>query len=138
MGSGVGQVCLQVAAQCNVRRSVGIELKDIPAFYAQKMGTEFEHRMRLYGKAHAPFELKKGNFSKTGNFGFGIQEHIDLNIKYDPTTGIYGMDFFVVVGRQGFRVARRKTRKGRVGLNQKLTKEDTMKWFCQKFEGIVM
>jgi ribosomal protein L5 len=36
------------------------------------------------------YELKKGNFSETGNFGFGIQEHIDLNIKYDPAIGIYG------------------------------------------------
>ena len=84
------------------------------------------------------YELKKKNFSATGNFGFGIQEHIDLGIKYDPTTGIYGMDFFVVVGRHGFRVSRRKDRKGRVGLHHKLCKEDTMKWFCQTFEGIVM
>lgn len=36
------------------------------------------------------YELKKSNFSETGNFGFGIQEHIDLNIKYDPAIGIYG------------------------------------------------
>jgi ribosomal protein L5 len=36
------------------------------------------------------YELKRGNFSETGNFGFGIQEHIDLNIKYDPAIGIYG------------------------------------------------
>lgn len=26
----------------------------------------------------------------SGNFGFGISEHIDLGIKYDPSTGIYG------------------------------------------------
>ena len=32
-------------------------------------------------------ELKKRNFSNTGNFGFGIQEHIDLGLKYDPYTG---------------------------------------------------
>jgi large subunit ribosomal protein L11e len=31
-------------------------------------------------------ELKARNFSK-GIFGFGIQEHIDLGIKYDPYTG---------------------------------------------------
>jgi hypothetical protein len=37
--------------------------------------------------------LKKSNFSETGNFGFGIQEHIDLNIKYDPAIGIYGSIF---------------------------------------------
>jgi len=32
------------------------------------------------------------NFSQTGNFGFGIEEHIDLGIKYDPGIGIFGMD----------------------------------------------
>ena len=42
-----------------------------------------------------------------GNFGFGIDEHIDLGIKYDPSTGIYGMDFYVVLARAGKRVARR-------------------------------
>jgi large subunit ribosomal protein L11e len=33
------------------------------------------------------YELKKKNFSATGNFGFGINEHIDLGLKYDPATG---------------------------------------------------
>src|SRR5262245_33440088 len=42
------------------------------------------------------YELRERNFSEGGNFGFGIQEHIDLGIKYDPTIGIYGMDFYVV------------------------------------------
>ena len=36
------------------------------------------------------YELLRRNFSETGNFGFGINEHIDLGIKYDPSTGIYG------------------------------------------------
>ena len=36
------------------------------------------------------YELIKSNFSQTGCFGFGISEHIDLGIKYDPSTGIYG------------------------------------------------
>lgn len=47
------------------------------------------------------YELRKDNFSSTGHFGFGIQEHIDLGIKYDPTIGIYGLDFYVVLGRPG-------------------------------------
>ena len=34
------------------------------------------------------YELQRGNFSETGNFGFGITEHIDLGIKYDPSIGI--------------------------------------------------
>jgi large subunit ribosomal protein L11e len=61
------------------------------------------------------FELRKVNFSETGNFGFGIMEHIDLGIKYDPSTGIYGMDFYVVLEKPGKRVAKRKRATGRVG-----------------------
>lgn len=38
------------------------------------------------------YELKKKNFSDTGNFGFGIQEHIDLGLKYDPSTGIFSFN----------------------------------------------
>lgn len=33
------------------------------------------------------YELKRKNFSNTGSFGFGIQEHIDLGLKYDPSMG---------------------------------------------------
>jgi large subunit ribosomal protein L11e len=84
------------------------------------------------------YELLKRNFSDTGNFGFGIQEHIDLGIKYDPSTGIYGMDFFVVLTRPGARVARRKMRQTRVGAPHRLHKEDAIKWFQTKYEGIVL
>ncbi len=76
--------------------------------------------------------MKKGNFSATGNFGFGIQEHIDLGIKYDPSIGIYGMDFYVVLGRPGARVARRRRCKSRVGASHRLVKEDAQKWFQKK------
>jgi large subunit ribosomal protein L11e len=84
------------------------------------------------------YELLSKNFSNTGNFGFGINEHIDLGIKYDPTTGIYGMDFFVCLTRAGARVARRKVRHGRVGFPHKITKDDAIKWFQDKFEGVVL
>ncbi len=47
------------------------------------------------------YELNRRNFSEMGNFGFGINEHIDLGIRYDPSIGIYGMNFFVVLGRAG-------------------------------------
>ena len=83
------------------------------------------------------YELRTNNFSATGSFGFGINEHIDLGIKYDPSTGIYGMDFYVVLNRAGARVARRKRACSRVGFNHLLKKEDAMKWFQSKFEGIL-
>ena len=84
------------------------------------------------------YELYRHNFSETGNFGFGISEHIDLGIKYDPTTGIYGMDFFICLTRPGARVARRKIRQGRIGFPHKITKEDSIKWFQTKFDGVVL
>merc|ERR1712172_467244 len=84
------------------------------------------------------YELKKNNFSDTGNFGFGIQEHIDLGIKYDPGIGIYGMDFFIVLGRPGFNISQRRRRKSHVGIKHKIPKEESMKWFQQKYDGIIL
>merc|ERR1712071_510988 len=84
------------------------------------------------------YELRKDNFSNTGNFGFGIQEHIDLGIKYDPSIGIYGLDFYVVLGRPGFSVAERRRKTGVVGFQHRLKREDAMKWFQQKYDGIIL
>ena len=84
------------------------------------------------------YELRKKNFSKTGNFGFGITEHIDLGLKYDPSTGIFGMDFYVCLTRPGFRVAKRKICPSKIGLSHRVTKQDAIAWFQQKYEGIVM
>ncbi|KAG8143080.1 putative 60S ribosomal protein [Naja naja] len=78
------------------------------------------------------YELRKNNFSDTGNFGFGIQEHIDLGIKYDPSIGIYGLDFYVVLGRPGFSIADKKRRTGSIGAKHRISKEEAMRWFQQK------
>ena len=83
------------------------------------------------------YELRKRNFSETGNFGFGISEHIDLGLKYDPSIGIYGMDFYACMTRKGERVAKRRRIKGRVGAGHRIKREETVKWFKQRFDGIV-
>merc|ERR1711970_581098 len=81
------------------------------------------------------YEISQRHFSETGNFGFGVNEHIDLGLKYDPNTGIYGMDFFIVLCRPGFRVGRKKRKKGRVGLNHKITKAGAIEWVRTKFQA---
>lgn len=83
------------------------------------------------------YTLPHGCFSDSGCFGFGIDEHIDLGLKYDPSTGIYGMDFYVVLARAGKRVSKRKHARAYVGKNQKVTKEEAMEWFKTKLEGTV-
>lgn len=84
------------------------------------------------------FELRRRNFSDTGNFGFGIDEHIDLGIKYDPSTGIFGMDFYIVLKRPGDRVSKRKSRKGRIGVSHRITKEEAQQWFQEKLGGALL
>ncbi|CAD6240356.1 unnamed protein product [Miscanthus lutarioriparius] len=122
---------------CEVVWSFGIRRNEKIACYVTVRG---EKAMQLLesGLKVKEYELLRRNFSETGCFGFGIQEHIDLGIKYDPSTGIYGMDFYVVLERAGYRVARRRRCKSRVGIQHRVTKEDAMKWFQVKYEGVIL
>jgi large subunit ribosomal protein L11e len=61
-----------------------------------------------------------------------------LGIKYDPSTGIYGMDFYVVLARAGKRIQRRKNKRGVFGKFQKISKEEAKQWFIEKLGGTVL
>ncbi|XP_005365522.1 60S ribosomal protein L11-like [Microtus ochrogaster] len=67
------------------------------------------------------YELRKNNFSDTGNFGFWIKKHIDLGIKYDSSIEIYVLDFYVVLGRPGFSIADKKRRTYCTGAKHRIT-----------------
>merc|ERR1712045_181044 len=118
-------------------RSFGIRRNEKIAVHCTVRGPKAEEILEK-GLKVKEYELKKGNFSNNGNFGFGLQEHIDLGIKYDPSIGIYGMDFYVVLGRAGFNVSKRRMKKSKVGFSHRLTKADAQKWFQQKYDGILM
>ncbi|XP_045432674.1 histone-lysine N-methyltransferase, H3 lysine-79 specific isoform X7 [Pipistrellus kuhlii] len=62
LGSGVGQVVLQVAAATNCKHHYGVEKADIPAKYAETMDREFRKWMKWYGKKHAEYTLERGDF----------------------------------------------------------------------------
>uniref|UniRef100_A0A1B0D565 Large ribosomal subunit protein uL5 n=1 Tax=Phlebotomus papatasi TaxID=29031 RepID=A0A1B0D565_PHLPP len=81
-------------------RSFGIRRNEKIAVHCTVRGAKAEEILER-GLKVREYELRRDNFSATGNFGFGIQEHIDLGIKYDPSIGIYGLDFYVVLGRPG-------------------------------------
>merc|ERR1712216_117045 len=119
-------------------RSFGIRRNEKISCHVTMRGEKAEEILER-GLKVKEYELKKRNFSQTGNFGFGIMEHIDLGLKYDPSTGIYGMDFFVVMRRTaGGRVAKRRAKQGRIGFQHKITKVETQKWFVDKYEGILL
>jgi len=115
-------------------RTFGIRRNEKIAVHATVRGEKAEEILNK-GLQVSEYELKDSNFSTTGNFGFGVQEHIDLGLKYDPSVGIYGMDFYVVLSRPGFRVAKRKRAQARIGLQHKISKEAAKKWFITKFGG---
>ncbi|KAF5183723.1 60S ribosomal protein L11 [Thalictrum thalictroides] len=48
------------------------------------------------------------------------------------------MDFFVVLERPGYRVGRRRRCKSRIGIQHRVTKDDAMKWFQVKYEGVIL
>lgn len=74
--------------------------------------------------------LKASSFDERGNVSFGIKEHIDIpGMKYDPEIGIFGMDVCVQLERPGYRVARRKRARSKVGKNHLVTKEEAINFF---------
>ncbi|CAI2190093.1 1231_t:CDS:1, partial [Funneliformis geosporum] len=125
-----GQTPVYSKARYTVR-SFGIRRNEKIAVHVTVRGPKAEEILER-GLKVKEYELKRSNFSETGNFGFGIQEHIDLGIKYDPSIGIYGMDFYVVLGRPGNRVSRRRRAQKKVGFNHRVTKDETVKWFKQR------
>merc|ERR1719164_194120 len=92
---------------CKTIRSWGVRRNEKIACHVTVRGEKAEEIIEK-GLKVKEFELRKRNFSERGNFGFGITEHIDLGIKYDPSTGIYGMDFYIHLARPGERVKHRK------------------------------
>merc|ERR1712183_617105 len=118
-------------------RSFGIRRNEKIAVHCTVRGPKAEEILER-GLKVREYELKQGNFSAHGNFGFGIQEHIDLGIKYDPSIGIYGMDFYVILARPGYGVRYRRKKKSKVGFPHRLVKEDGMRWFQQQYDGIIL
>lgn len=83
------------------------------------------------------FELPDSCFSNNGCFGFGIEEHIDLGIKFDPNIGIFGLNYFVVLEKPGTRVSKRRRCKSRVGKKQRVVAEEAKNWFINQYDGLI-
>nr|AOZ56136.1 ribosomal protein L5 [uncultured korarchaeote] len=72
-------------------------------------------------------EIRKSSFDKNGNFGFGIEEHIDIpGMKYDPDIGIYGMNVYVTLERPGYRVKKRRIKRHKIGSKHRITREEAI------------
>jgi len=95
LGSGVGQVVLQVAATVGCK-CYGIEKADIPSKYAEKLDREFVKWMDWYGKSYGEYEIMRGDFLDpefteifqsatvifTNNFAFGPKLNHELKLRF--------------------------------------------------------
>ncbi|XP_067001599.2 histone-lysine N-methyltransferase, H3 lysine-79 specific [Anabrus simplex] len=62
LGSGVGQVVLQMAAATPCKICFGVERAEVPSKYAEAMNFHFRKWMRWYGKKYSDYRLIKGDF----------------------------------------------------------------------------
>ncbi|BFF89675.1 histone-lysine N-methyltransferase H3 lysine-79 specific [Drosophila madeirensis] len=62
LGSGVGQVVLQMAGSFPLKTCIGIEKADTPARYAERMDLFFRQHMGWFGKRYCEYKLIKGDF----------------------------------------------------------------------------
>jgi len=77
-------------------------------------------------------KISKRSFDETGNFAFGLKEHIDIpGVKYDPEIGIFGMDVCVSVNRPGQRIKIRRKQTKHIGKKHLLTPEESMEYVRQ-------
>jgi large subunit ribosomal protein L5 len=78
-------------------------------------------------------KLLSSQFDKIGNLSFGIVEHTDFGISYDPKVGIFGMDVSVSLKRPGYRIKDRRRWKKKVPNKQKISKEESVDFFAKTF-----
>ena len=72
-------------------------------------------------------QIQSRSFDNNGNFGFGIQEYIDIpSVPYDPEIGIIGLEAAITLERKGFRVKKRKMRSRKIHTRERITKQEAI------------
>lgn len=77
--------------------------------------------------------LNAASFDPFGNISLGIHEHIDIpGTKYNPDIGIFGMDVCVSLTRPGYRISKKRNPK-KIGKSHRISKDESIKFFKEKF-----
>jgi large subunit ribosomal protein L5 len=78
--------------------------------------------------------LQPGNFDKTGNVSFGIQEYIDIQgLKYDPDIGIFGLNVNINLQRPGYRIHWRARNKVKVPAYARVSRDQAVEFMKNNF-----
>jgi len=113
-------------------RSFGIRRKEPIACIVSLRGKRAEEFL-VKALSAVGNKINPRSFDKSGNFAFGIKEHIDIpGTRYDPALGITGMDVLVNLERPGFSVNRRKHAQAKVGKSHRVTAAESMEFIKER------
>ena len=74
-------------------------------------------------------------FDNEGNISFGIPDHtLFKSQKYNPNIGIFGMDVSITMENPGYRIKRRRLYRRKIPNKHKVKREDTIKFFNEKYK----
>lgn len=74
------------------------------------------------------------SFDHQGNLSFGIPDHtLFKGQKYDPDTGIFGMDVNVTLEKPGHRIKKRRVEPRKIPTSHKVSWEEAMDYLSEKF-----
>jgi large subunit ribosomal protein L5 len=114
-------------------RTFGIRRHEPISCMVTLRGERAEELLRK-GLAAVRNRINPHSFDRVGNFAFGIREHIDIpGQRYDPSLGIIGMDVMATVERPGYRVARRRRARSKVGMGHRVTREESIEFIKSRF-----
>ena len=114
-------------------RTFGIRKNEPISCMVTLRGERAEELLRK-GLAAVRNRINSHSFDRVGNFAFGIREHIDIpGQRYDPSLGIIGMDVMATVERPGYRVAKRRRAKSKVGMGHRVTREESIEFIKSRF-----
>ena len=100
---------------------VTLRKKDANSFLTEALKTR-ENRIANYA------------FDNEGNLSFGMPDHtLFKNQRYDPNIGIFGMDVCVTMEKPGYTIKRRRIKRKKIPHRHKVTKEETTRFFSEKF-----
>ena len=74
------------------------------------------------------------SFDYEGNLSYGIPDHtLFEDQRYDPNIGIFGMDICITMKKQGYRIKRRRICQRKIPHRHHVKREETMKFFSEKY-----
>lgn len=79
-------------------------------------------------------KIQSWSFDNQGNLQFGVADHTTFEgERYDPETGVFGMDVAITLEKPGHRIKHRRLMARKVPQKHRVTREECMSFLSKKF-----